>query len=203
MGRLRQFEWGARGEGPAVVHEQVLTAANVISLLRLLGLPVFVWLTLGPQAYGIAFAVLAVVAATDWVDGYVARRFDQVTRLGKVLDPLIDRALVVTVGVTLLLAGMIPWWLVALVVGRDVALVIGALAVFRGIPTIPVTRTGKSATAALLVALPGFLLGHMDWAGAPALLTGSWVLAVVGLVAYYVAAAQYVRAALARPSSPA
>lgn len=201
--RLRQFQWGARGEAPPVVHDRVLTAANAISLFRLLGLPVFVWLMLGPQAYGSALAVLAVVASTDWVDGYVARRFDQVTRLGRVLDPLIDRALVVTVGVTLLLAGMIPWWLVALVVGRDVALVMGALAVFRGMPTIPVTRTGKAATAALLVALPGFLLGHMDWTGAPLLLAGSWGLATVGVAAYYAAAGQYVRAVRARsPSSP-
>lgn len=197
----RTFEWGKRGDTAPVVHERVLTAANAISLLRLLGLPVFVWLMLGPRAYGTALAVLAVVGSSDWVDGYVARRFDQVTRLGKVLDPLIDRLLVITVGVTLLLAGMIPWWLVLLIAGRDVALIIGALVVFRGIPTIPVTRTGKAATGALLLALPGFLVGHMDWRGAPVFLAASWAMATLGVIAYYVAAGQYVRAALRRPSS--
>lgn len=200
-GRARQFEWGARHGRPQVVHDRVVTTANLISVLRLLGLPVFVWLMLGPQAYGAALAVLAAVGATDWVDGYVARRFDQVTRLGKALDPLIDRALVITAGLTLLLAGMLPWWLVALVAGRDLVLVLGAAIVFRGIPTIPVTRIGKTATAALLLALPGLLLGHMDWRGASAVLVGSWVVAVLGVAAYYVAAGQYVRALLKRPPS--
>ncbi|HVM14154.1 MAG TPA: CDP-alcohol phosphatidyltransferase family protein [Egibacteraceae bacterium] len=199
--RVRQFQWGARGEGPQVVHDKVVTAANAISTLRLLGLPVFVWLMLGPRAYGWAFAVLAVVGATDWVDGYVARRFDQVTKLGKLLDPLIDRVLIATVAVTLLVAGMIPWWLVALVVGRDLALLAGALAVFRGIPPIPVTRTGKFATACLLGALPGLLLGHMQWPAATFFLVGSWGLAAAGVVAYYTAGVQYVQAGLALRSS--
>lgn len=178
-----------------MVHHRTLTTANAISVLRLLGLPLFVWLLLGREALGAAFAVLSAVAATDWVDGYVARRFDQVTRLGQVLDPLIDRLLILVVAASLLVAGLVPWWLVALVVGRDLALAAGALAVFGGIPPIPVTRIGKAATAALLVALPGFLLGHIDWPGAQAILAGSWVLAVAGAAAYYVAGAQYVQAA--------
>lgn len=195
--RVRQFEWGARGEGPQVVHDRVVTAANAISLLRLLGLPVFVWLLLAREAYGWAFAVLVVVGATDWVDGYVARRFDQVTKLGKVLDPLIDRALLATAAVSMLAAGMIPWWWVALVVGRDVALLAGAGVMFRAIPPLPVTRTGKFATACLLLALPGILLGHMDWAAAPLILAGSWGVAALGTVAYYGAGVQYVGAAVA------
>lgn len=193
-GRVRQFQWGARGDGPSVVHDRILTAANAISVVRLLGLPVFVWLLLGREDLLAAFGLLAAVAATDWVDGYVARRFDQVTRLGTFLDPLIDRLLVITVAVSLLVAGLLPLWLVAAVVGRDVALLAGAFALFRGIPPIPVTRTGKAATAALLVALPGFLLGNIDWDGAPVFLAASWTLAAVGLAAYYIAGAQYARA---------
>ena len=196
-GRVRRFEWGARGDEPPVVHDRVMTAPNAITAVRLLGLPVFVWLVLGPQAYGAAVVVLGAVGATDWVDGYVARRFDQVTRLGRVLDPLVDRALIATAGVTLLVAGIVPWWLIGLVVGRDLALLLGALALFGRIPPIPVTRTGKAATAALLVALPGFLLAAGDWQGADLLLAGVWVLAAAGIVAYYVAAAQYVRVAAA------
>lgn len=195
--RVRQFAWGARGEGPPVVHDRVWTAANAISFLRLLGLPVFAWLLLAQEAFGWASVVLAAVGATDWVDGYVARRFDQVTRLGKVLDPLIDRALLATAAVSLLAAGMIPWWWVALVVGRDVALLAGAAVVFRSIPPIPVTRVGKFATACLLLALPGILLGHVDWAAARFVLAGAWGVAALGTLAYYGAGAQYVQAALA------
>ncbi|MEX0659285.1 MAG: CDP-alcohol phosphatidyltransferase family protein [Egibacteraceae bacterium] len=191
--RVRQFQWGARGEGDQVVHDRVLTAANVITGLRLLGLPLFVWLVLGAQALGLAFLTLAAVGATDWVDGYVARRFDQVTRLGKILDPLVDRALLATAGVTLAVAGIIPWWLVALVVGRDLALLAAAAIIFHGIPPIPVTRTGKAATAALLVALPAFLVGAMDWAGARLVVQGAWGMAAVGVLAYYVAGVQYAR----------
>lgn len=193
--RVRQFQWGARGEGDQVVHDRVLTAANVITALRLLGLPLFVWLVLGAEALGLAFLTLAAVGATDWVDGYVARRFDQVTRLGKVLDPLVDRALLATAGVTLAVAGIIPWWLVALVVGRDLALLAAAAIIFHGIPPIPVTRTGKTATAALLVALPAFLVGAMDWTGARLVMQGAWGLAAIGVLAYYVAGVQYARVA--------
>lgn len=199
--RLRQFEWGARGEGQSTVHDRVLTAANGISVLRLLGLPLFVWLVLGRGALGAAFVVLLLVGATDWVDGYVARRFDQVTRVGKMLDPLIDRALLATAGVTLAVAGIVPWWLVILVVGRDAALLTAAMFVFLRIPPIPVTRIGKAATAGLLVALPGFLLGNVRWAGAAAVLAGSWAMAAAALVAYYVSAVQYAVAALARTRS--
>lgn len=199
--RVRKFEWGARGEGPQVVHDRVMTVANAISFLRLLGLPLFVWLLVGQEAYGWAVAVLAAVGATDWVDGYVARRFDQVTRIGKILDPLIDRALLATAAVTMLAVGMLPWWLVALVVGRDVALLAGAAVVFRSIPPIPVTRVGKFATACLLVALPGLLLGHVDWTLARFFLAGSWVMAAIGTIAYYGAGVQYVHAALALRST--
>jgi cardiolipin synthase (CMP-forming) len=200
---VRDFDWGARADRPPVERDQVLTVPNAISGLRLLGLPVFVYLMVGPEAYGQAFAVLAVVACTDWVDGYVARRFDQVTKLGRVLDPLIDRALMVTVALTLLLVGIMPWWLVVLVVGRDAALVAGALAMYRGVPPIPVTRTGKFATACLLVALPGFLLGAMDWGLAEPFAVAAWGFAVVGLAAYYVAGVQYAQAAWAlRESRP-
>lgn len=194
--RIRQFQWGARGEGDPVVHDRVLTVANAITALRLAGLPLFVWLVLGRDALVAAFVVLAVVGTTDWVDGYVARRFDQVTRLGKLLDPVVDRALLATAGVTLALAGIIPWPFVALVIGRDAVLLAAALALFGRIPPIPVTRTGKAATAGLLLVLPGFMLASMQWAGAPALLAASWALAVVALVAYYAAGVQYARAAL-------
>jgi cardiolipin synthase (CMP-forming) len=66
------------------------------------------------------------VATTDWVDGYVARRFDQVTKLGRIMDPLVDRALLATAAVTLLVAGILPWWVLLAIVARDVLLLLGA-----------------------------------------------------------------------------
>src|SRR3712207_6661666 len=116
MGTVGLFNAGARTDGPTVVHDKIATAANGITAARLLGLPLFVWLTAAEQAYGWGFLTLAVVGATDWIDGYVARRFDQVTKIGKLIDPLIDRALLATAGITLLVLGLIPWWIVALIV---------------------------------------------------------------------------------------
>lgn len=194
---MRQFDWGARAEHPAAERDRVLTIPNIISVARLAALPVFAYLVIAPGALGWALALLMVVAFTDWVDGFVARRFDQVSRLGRALDPLVDRALMATVGVTLVVVGMVPWWLVVAVVVRDVALLAGAGVVFRGIPDIPVTRVGKTATASLLVALPGFLIGHMDWVGADLVLVVAWMFAALGLVTYYVSGVQYVRAAFA------
>jgi cardiolipin synthase (CMP-forming) len=193
---VRQFDWGARKDRPAVERDRVLTVPNAISLLRLLGLPVFVWLMIGPQAYGKAFAVLVLIASTDWVDGYVARRFDQVSRLGRVLDPLIDRAMLATTGVTLVVVGFLPWAVLAAVVVRDVLLLAGAAVVFRGVPDIPVSRLGKFATACLLIGLPGFLVGNMDWAGARPLLLGAWGITLVGIAGYWVAGLRYGRAVL-------
>lgn len=188
------FDAGARRGTPAVVHDRLVTVANVITAVRLVGLPVFVWLTLA-GVYGVAFAVLVTVGATDWIDGYVARRFDQVTKLGRMLDPLIDRALLATAALTLLAVGFIPWWVVALVVARDVLLVAGGLVVFHGYPSIPVSRLGKFATASLLVGVPGFLLARMEWPGAPLFAPLAYVFSITGIVAYYIAGWRYWRAA--------
>jgi cardiolipin synthase len=185
------FDAGARD---GVVHDRVLTVANGITLVRLVGLPLFVWLMIGPAAYGKAFVALVVVAATDWVDGYVARRFNQVTRLGQFIDPLIDRALLATAGLTLAALRIVPWLVVALIVGRDLLFAIAA-ALRRELLSIPVNRMGKFATANLLIGIPGFLLGHMDWPGALLFRYGAWGVTTVGLVAYYLAGIQYAQAA--------
>lgn len=188
------FDVGRRVGVGEVVHDRVLTAANAITLVRLLGLPLFVWLMIEPEAYGKAFAVLAAVAATDWIDGYVARRFDQVTRLGQLIDPLIDRALLATAGLTLAALRILPWPVVALIMGRDLLLV-SAAARFRELLSIPVNRTGKFATACLLIGIPAFLLGRMDWPGALPLRYGAWGFTAVGILAYYLAGIQYARVA--------
>lgn len=191
---MRDFDWGVRKDRPIVVHDRVLTVANGISLLRLAGLPLFVWLMFGPRAYGWAWLTLFVVGSTDFVDGYVARRFDQVTKLGKLLDPIIDRGMLVTVGVSLLIARMLPWPFVAAILGRDALIGVGSLLFLRNVPDIAVTRTGKFATACLLVGLPAFLLAHMDWPGRAAAVVVAWLFTTAGASGYWVAGAQYARA---------
>ena len=194
---MRLFDVGARPDRPLMVQDRILTIANLITLVRLAGLPLFVWLMVVPAAYGSAFAVLVAVGTTDWIDGYVARRFNQITRLGRVLDPLIDRLLLATSAITLVVVGFLPLLLALCLVVRDVVLVGMALVRFGALPPIPVSRVGKFATACLLVGVPGFLLGNMDWPGATGALVLAWVFVVVGIVGYYVAGLQYARAAAA------
>lgn len=189
------FDAGSRKGHPVTVHDRVMTAANAITAVRLAGLPVFVIFAV-QGAYGLAFAMLVLVGATDWIDGYVARRFDQVTKLGRFLDPLIDRILLATAALTLLALGFIPWWVVAAVVARDVILLLASLVVFHGNPNIPVSRMGKFATACLLIGVPGFLLGRMSWAGSRPFLAVAYIFSIVGIVTYYLAAWGYVRAAV-------
>jgi cardiolipin synthase (CMP-forming) len=189
---VRQFDWGSRGTQR--VHDRVLTVPNLITAVRLAGLPVFVWLVVGADAPAAAFGLLVAVAATDWVDGYVARRFDQVSRIGALLDPLVDRLLIAVVVVTLLVAGIVPGWVVVAVLLRDVLLLGGAFVVFHGIPPIPVTRTGKTATALLMIGLPAFLLAEV--AGGDPLRLVAFSFTIVGVSAYYGAGVQYARAAL-------
>ena len=190
---FRLFDAGSRGRDPALqtVHDRVFTVANAVSFLRLLGLPLFVWLMVGPQAYGQALTVLIVVGTTDWIDGFIARRFDQVTRLGKIMDPLLDRALLATAAITLAALGLLPVWILLVVVGRDAVLVIAGFMLFRGPPPIPVTRVGKFATACLLIGVPGFLVAGMDFGAADAFSVVAWTTTLIGVVAYYVAGVQY------------
>ncbi len=190
------FDAGSRrAHGAQGVSDRILTAPNAITAVRLLGLPVFVWLVLGPQAYGAAFVLLLAIGATDWVDGYVARRFNQVSRLGTLLDPLVDRVLLATALVTLLIADIVPWVLVAVVVGRDVAVIGGALVLFGGIPReLPVNNAGKAATAALLVGIPLFLAS--EWLGWAWVTTAAEVATVAGVAAYYASGVQYAMAAV-------
>lgn len=192
------FDAGRRpGGAPEQVHDRLLTAPNVITAVRLAGLPVFVWLVLAERRYLAAFGLLVVIAATDWIDGYVARRFDQVSRIGKLVDPLVDRLLLATATITLVIAGLLPWPLLALILLRDVVVLGASFAWFGGVPPIPVSHTGKLATALLMIGVPAFLLAGVDWTGSDAVFVLAWIVTVAGIVAYYVAAARYGRVALA------
>ena len=172
------------------------TVPNLISVLRLVLVPVFALLALAEQD-GWALGVLVVAGASDWLDGRLARALDQQSRLGELLDPAADRLFIL---VTLLvLAGreVVPWWLVVVLVGRDVLLtvVLGVL-MARRIGPLPVHFVGKAGTFALLYALPMLLLARWPgWLGAAADVAG-WAMAIWGIALYWLAAAVYLRQAV-------
>lgn len=161
---MRVFDIGG-GEGPERVTSRVLTVPNLLSFARLAILPV-IYLDLVSGAHLRAFVLLAVFASSDWFDGYIARRFDQVSKLGKLLDPLSDRVLFVVVGVGFAVGDLLPWWAVLLLLGRDALVVVsGGIVLLRGGVRPEVTRLGKTATFGLLFALPAFLLASVVGAG--------------------------------------
>ncbi|MDT4921348.1 MAG: hypothetical protein QOI15_2250 [Pseudonocardiales bacterium] len=140
--------------------DQIWTIPNALSVLRLLGVPVFLWLLLGPHEDGWALAILAVSGFTDWLDGVLARKLNQMSRVGALLDPLADRLYILATLVGLVLRHVIPWWLAVVIVGRDV--VVGlALPLLRraGYGPPEVHYLGKAATFCLLYAFPLLLIG--------------------------------------------
>lgn len=146
------------------MERRVLTIPNVLSVVRLALLPVFGYLLLVSHAYGPAVVVLMVSGVSDWADGKIARLVaNQSSRLGEVLDPLVDRVYMVAVPVVLAAAGIVPWWLVAVLLARD-AVLAATLPILRGrgIPALPVTYVGKAATFALMSGFPLVLLGQWD-----------------------------------------
>ncbi|MCX6434180.1 MAG: CDP-alcohol phosphatidyltransferase family protein [Actinobacteria bacterium] len=159
---------------------RILTIPNLISFARLLGVPVFLWLILVPQADGWAFVVLAAAGASDWVDGALARALNQRSELGILLDPLADRLYIAATLLGLALRGIIPWWLVAILVGRELFL-LTLLPRIRatGRLALPVTYVGKSATFCLLWGFPLLLLGDLPTYGAAATAFG-WAFALWG-----------------------
>ncbi|HUI04929.1 MAG TPA: CDP-alcohol phosphatidyltransferase family protein [Acidimicrobiales bacterium] len=182
--------------------DRILTAPNAITAVRLACVPLFVWLLFGAHRQTAAAIVLAVLGSTDWVDGFVARRFHQVSTVGKVLDPTADRILVGTGVVSVIVAGAVPLWLGVATLARE-ALVSGAVLLLAslGAERIDVLWVGKAGTFGLMFAYPTFLLahGHAGWQGPFEVV--AWVAAVPGLALAWVAAAAYVpaaRGALAR-----
>jgi cardiolipin synthase len=139
--------------------DRVWTIPNALSVLRLLGVPLFLWLALGPKDDGWAIIVLMVGGFTDYLDGKIARRFNLTSRLGALLDPAADRAYILATLAALTARGIVPIWLSGGIVGRDVILSVGLLALHRhGYPPPEVTFLGKAATLNLLYAFPMLLI---------------------------------------------
>ena len=172
---------------------QLLTLPNIITLVRLACIPIFLWLLFVQDDRASAAWLLGGLGATDWVDGWVARRYGQVSELGKILDPFADRLLfIVSVG-AMIIDGAIPLWFAWLVVIREVVLgVVLVVATMLGMKRFDVSFLGKLATALLMFALPGFLLGASDFPGHEVFNLAAWIVGIPGLVLSYYTAFTYV-----------
>jgi cardiolipin synthase len=181
-------------QDPQLSSHKFLTAPNLFTLARLCCIPVFLWLLFGRDNLAGAAWLLGGLGATDWVDGWLARRFHQVSEFGKMFDPTADRLLFI-VGITgIIIKHAAPLWFCILVVAREV-LVGGTVAVATlafGMKRFDVTYWGKLATFLLMFALPGFMLGHSDITGHQGFEIASWVLGIPGLVLSYYTAVTYV-----------
>ena len=183
------------GSNPAVpTKERLWTVPNALSALRLLGVPLFLWLLLGPQADLWALVVLAVSGFTDWADGVLARRLGQTSRLGALLDPLADRLYILAALVGLVLRHVIPLWLAVALVGRDVVLGVVLIFVRRaGYAPPSVHYLGKAATFCLLYAFPLLLLGLYHGPAATAAKAAAWAFIIWGTALYLWAGFVYLR----------
>jgi cardiolipin synthase len=170
------------------------TIPNALSGLRLLGVPVFFWLIVGPENDGLALAILIVSSFTDWLDGYLARRLNQFSRLGELLDPLADRLYVGAALAALYIRDLLPIWVVVLLILRDV-LMSGLLLYLKrlGITGIPVHFVGKAATMNLLYALPLILLGTFSGLVGQLAHIFGWAFLIWGITMYWYAGALYYR----------
>lgn len=186
------------GTYDAGVDWRPFTVPNLISVARLCCIPLFWWVLFGLDDRWAAAVVLGVLGATDWVDGYIARRFDQVSELGKILDPTADRLLLLVGVLGVAIDGSVPLWIAVTALVREglVALVAVVLAVL-GAHRIEVTWWGKTGTFAMMFAFPFFLAGGSDIGLAEAFNVGGWICALVGLPIHYYSALGYVPAARA------
>lgn len=189
-----------RQEGPTEAEtpgeqglDRILTIPNAITLVRLACIPVFLWLLFGAGRQTDAAILLGLLGATDWVDGFVARRYGQVSTVGKVLDPVADRVLVVTAVIAIIVHGAVPVWFGAATLAREVV-VSGAVLLLAslGAARIDVLWIGKAGTFALMFAYPAFLLGDGTAGWQEPIRAVAWVTGIVGLLLAWAAAASYV-----------
>jgi cardiolipin synthase len=183
-----------------------LTIPNAITALRLVGVPLFVYLLLGPEQDLAALVVLVVGGSTDWFDGWVARRLGQVSRVGELLDPMVDRLYILATLLAFTVREIVPWPFTAALLARELVL-LAALALLRraGYGPLPVHYLGKTATALLLAAFPTLLLAAAVPATEGWATPVGWALGWWGLVLYWVAAVLYLAQAaqLIRGRTPA
>lgn len=172
--------------------DRILTVPNAISFARLLGVPVFLWLVLGPHWDVAAIVVLAVAGVSDYLDGKLARRLNQASRLGALLDPLADRLYIISTLVAFVLRDVIPLWVAVVIIGRDLLLAL-ALPVLHhfGYPPLAVHYLGKAATFNLLYAFPLLLLAEGDSTAAQVAAPLAYAFTIWGLALYLWAGGLY------------
>lgn len=179
-----------------VQTDRVLTVPNILSALRLLGVPLFLWLILVPEADWWAIVVLAIAGFTDWLDGYLARKWHQISRVGQLLDPIADRLYILATLIGLLLRGIVPLWFVLLLVSRDLIMsVVLAVLKRRGVTGLPVHFLGKAATFCLLYAFPLLLLGDGPATWQTVCRVVGWAFAIWGTALYWWAGVLYIEQA--------
>lgn len=180
----------ARRDEPQVT-DAIWTVPNALSAMRLVGVPVFLWLILAEHDTA-ALIVLMASGVTDYLDGKIARRFGLVSRIGQLLDPLADRLYILSTLFGLAVREIIPWWLVAVLLARDVAvLALGPVLRRENLPIPPVHFIGKAATFNLIYAFPLLLLGEGSSTLAEIALPIGWAFAWWGVGLYWFAAAMY------------
>jgi cardiolipin synthase len=175
-----------------LVTDRVLTVPNALSALRLLGVPFFLWLVLNEHDAA-AVALLMVSGVTDWLDGKIARKWGQMSRVGQLLDPAADRLYILATLIGLTIRDVVPLWLTLGLVGRDVILGF-FLPVLRryGYGPLPVSFLGKAATFNLLSGFPLLLLGEGDSVVSQVAHAFGWAFAIWGTALYWWAGVLYV-----------
>ncbi|MEY4623566.1 MAG: hypothetical protein RLZZ07_196 [Actinomycetota bacterium] len=179
-----------RGDGDR--SPSILTIPNALTLLRALGIPVFLWALFAGNQDFLAIVILVLAGATDYLDGKLARALNQYSRLGELLDPLVDRLYIAAVLIGLTIRGVIPLWLLTLLILRDLILATTLPGLYRiGKGPLPVTFLGKAATLNLLYAFPLLLLAEQNgaWASAAGLFATAF--AGWGVLLYLLTGVQY------------
>jgi cardiolipin synthase len=176
---------------PTQLSTRVLTVPNILSFIRLGLVPVFLALLIAGEDV-FALVVLVVSSVSDYLDGVIARRFNQITRLGQLLDPAADRLFIFAALIGLSVRGILPWWLAAIIIGRDVVLLgVGIVLANFGYGPLPVHHLGKVATFCLFYALPIIMIGQAfeasSWLANPI----GWAFAIWGAFLYWWAGVIY------------
>ncbi|MFF2368991.1 CDP-alcohol phosphatidyltransferase family protein [Agromyces sp. NPDC058110] len=179
------------GRSAGAVGTQVWTIPNVLSMLRLLLVPLFLWAVVVGE-YVTALVVLVAASLTDLLDGFLARRLNQITRLGQLLDPAADRLYIFAALVGLAANALVPWWIVIVIVARDVfLLILGVVLANHGYGPLPVHQLGKVATFALFFGLPVIMLGLAFPAVEPVSAPIGWAITIWGAFLYWWAGVIY------------
>ncbi len=183
---------GSQPLGSTLTFGGIVTVPNGVTLIRLACIPLFVWFVFGAHRQTAAAVLLGVLGATDWVDGYLARRLGQVSELGKVLDPVADRLLVLTGVVSIMVVGAVPVWFGTATLAREALVSLTTLVLASlGAARIDVLWIGKAGTFALMFAYPAFLLSHGSEAWQVPFRDFAWVAGIAGLALAWAAAVAY------------